>query len=159
MALIELETRIAAPPARVFDLSRSVELHLRSTARTGEQAIAGRTSGLFELHDTVTWRAKHLGFWQTLTVAITEYDRPHRFVDEMTRGIFRSMRHEHRFLAESPGTRMIDRFEFFSPLGPLGRLVDWIFLRDYLSRFLQERNALIRAAAEEGLDPAKLAPG
>jgi ligand-binding SRPBCC domain-containing protein len=152
VALIVLETRIAAPPERVFDLSRSVELHLRSTARTGEQAIAGRTSGLFELHDTVTWRAKHLGFWQTLTVAITEYDRPYRFVDEMTRGIFRSMRHEHLFLAEHPGTRMVDRFEFYSPLGPLGRFVDWIYLRDYLARLMQERNAMIRAVAESEKD-------
>lgn len=159
MALIELETSIAAPPAVVFDLARDVELHLRSTARTREQAIAGRTSGLFELHDTVTWRAKHLGFWQTLTVAITEFDRPHRFVDEMTRGIFHSLRHEHLFLAENPGTRMIDRFEFFSPLGPLGRFVDWIFLRHYLARFLKERNAMIRRVAEGDAAAGPLAPG
>jgi hypothetical protein len=41
VALIELETFIAAPPERCFELSLSVELHLDSTAATRERAIAG----------------------------------------------------------------------------------------------------------------------
>jgi hypothetical protein len=51
VALIELETFIAAPPERCFDLSLSVELHLDSTAATRERAIAGRTSGVLALGD------------------------------------------------------------------------------------------------------------
>jgi len=39
--LIELEIRIAAPIERVFDLARSIDLHVDSTAGTGERAIAG----------------------------------------------------------------------------------------------------------------------
>lgn len=60
MARIELTTRVAAPRDRCFDLARSVELHVRSTAATGERAVAGRTTGLLELGDEVTWRGRTL---------------------------------------------------------------------------------------------------
>ncbi len=66
MTRIELSTHINAPIERCFDLARSIDLHMESTKQTGEQAIAGRTSGLIGLGETVTWRAKHLGVWQTL---------------------------------------------------------------------------------------------
>jgi len=38
---IQLETRIAAPAQRCFSLSLSIDLHVDSTASTGERAIAG----------------------------------------------------------------------------------------------------------------------
>ena len=66
-----------------------------STSETGEKAIAGRTKGLIELNETVTWRAKHLGVWQNLTSKITEFNSPYYFVDEMVSGAFKSFRHEH----------------------------------------------------------------
>jgi hypothetical protein len=43
VARIELETAIAAPVERCFDLSLSVDLHLRSAANTGERVVAGPT--------------------------------------------------------------------------------------------------------------------
>jgi hypothetical protein len=52
---IHVETYIAAPPDRCFDLARNVELHLDSTSATKERAVAGVTSGLLELNDEVTW--------------------------------------------------------------------------------------------------------
>lgn len=67
MPRIYLETRISAPVEIVFDLSRSIDLHKISTEHTKEEAIAGKTSGLIALGETVTWRAKHLGFTQNLT--------------------------------------------------------------------------------------------
>ena len=59
MVEIELETRINAPIERVFDLSRSIDAHLDSTSSTGERAIAGTTTGLIGLGETVTWSAVH----------------------------------------------------------------------------------------------------
>ena len=97
--IIELSTHINAPLERCFDLARSIDLHIISTKQTGEQAIAGRTSGLIELGETVTWRAKHFGVWQTLTSKITHFDHPNSFTDEMVEGAFKSFRHEHLFYA------------------------------------------------------------
>ena len=57
MAVITLVTEIKAPIGRVFDLSRSIDLHTASVGHTGEQAIAGVTSGLIGPGEEVTWRA------------------------------------------------------------------------------------------------------
>ena len=149
MARIELTTRIAAPVERCFDLSRSVELHTHSTAATGEVAIAGRTSGLLEAGEEVTWRAKHFGIHQTLSTRITEYDRPRRFRDSMVGGAFARFDHDHMFEDDGRGgTLMRDVFDFDAPLGPLGWLAERIVLTGHMRRFLEARNRTIREVAE-----------
>lgn len=148
MTQIELSTHINAPIERCFDLARSIDLHIVSTKQTGEQAIGGRTTGLIGFDETVTWRAKHLGVWQTLTSKITEFDYPNSFTDEMIEGAFKSMRHEHLFYALNGQTLMKDIFMFESPYGRLGDLVNFIFLGWYMNRLLKKRNAVIKQAAE-----------
>jgi hypothetical protein len=54
MGHIELTTRVPAPAETAFDLSLSIDGHLHSMARSGERAIAGVTSGLIGLDQTVT---------------------------------------------------------------------------------------------------------
>ena len=148
MPVIVLRTRVAAPPARCFDLGRDVDLHRRSTAASRERAVAGVTSGLLGAGDEVTWEARHFGVWQRLTSRITEFDPPKRFVDEMVRGAFARFRHEHQFLSVPEGTDMVDIFDYTAPLGPLGRLADGLFLMRYMTRLLRERNAYLKRAAE-----------
>lgn len=46
MPTIQLETIIDADIKICFDLSRSIDLHQISTAKTNEKAIAGVTAGL-----------------------------------------------------------------------------------------------------------------
>lgn len=148
MPKIELITKINAPLEKCFDLARSIDLHMESTKQTGEQAIAGRTRGLIELGETVTWRAKHFGIWQTLTSKITEYDRPNYFVDEMVNGTFKSILHEHHFTELNGHTLMTDIFVFESPLGILGALANFLFLKRYMTDLLTQRNKVIKTAAE-----------
>jgi ligand-binding SRPBCC domain-containing protein len=148
MTRIELSTRIDAPIERCFDLARSIDLHMVSTEHTGERAIGGRTRGLIDLGESVTWRAKHFGTWQTLTSKIVEFDDPHSFTDVMVKGAFKSFRHEHRFYALGDHTEMKDVFTFESPFGIVGKLVDALFLRRYLTRFLERRNSVIKETAE-----------
>lgn len=148
MARIYLETSINAPIERVFDLARSIELHKLSTRDTNEEAIAGRITGLINLDETVTWRAKHLGIYQELTVVITSMDRPRSFTDKMVKGAFASMEHIHRFEWIDGRTKMTDIFEFRAPLGVLGRLSEILFLKAYLKKFLLIRNREIKSIAE-----------
>jgi ligand-binding SRPBCC domain-containing protein len=148
MDRIELTTSINAPIGRCFDLARSIDLHVESTKQTGEKAIAGRISGLIELGETVTWRAKHFGIWQNLTSKITAFDYPNSFTDEMVNGAFKSIRHEHLFYSANGGTLMKDVFMFESPLGIFGRLANFLFLRRYMANLLKTRNQVIKAAAE-----------
>jgi len=146
--VIELSTMIDAPIQVCFDLSRSIDLHIESTKQTGEKAIAGRTSGLIEMGESVTWRAKHFGVWQNLTSKITEYKSPDYFTDEMVSGAFKSFRHEHLFFALNNQTVMKDIFTFESPLGWFGRVANILFLGRYMERLLLERNRVIKLAAE-----------
>ena len=151
MPVIEVKTRINAPRERVFDLARSIDAHMESTAGTGERAVDGRTSGLIEQGETVTWEAKHLGVRQRLKVVITDFERPDHFADEMVFGAFKSMSHTHRFVEISETeTEMIDVLDFRAPLGPLGRLAEWLFLTRYMRRFLIERNSVLKELAENG---------
>ncbi len=151
MPRILLETHINAPIDVCFDIARSVDVHLASSSHTGERAVAGRTSGLMNLHDTVTWRARHLGVWQNLTSKISEMKAPEYFTDEMTQGAFRSFRHEHHFTkSDDGGTLMKDIFEFESPFGVAGMVVNRLFLTAYMRRFLEERNRCIKEYAESG---------
>ncbi|MGB7191205.1 MAG: SRPBCC family protein [Acidobacteriaceae bacterium] len=148
MVSIEEITTIHAPIQRCFDLSRSIDLHLLSTARTGERAVAGVTTGLIGLGERVTWRAKHLGLWQELTSEITAMDSPVYFRDAMVRGAFRSFEHEHSFTElDNATTEMKDVLRFAAPIPLLGRIAE-IFLRPYLSKFLRERNEALKTVAE-----------
>ena len=143
---IEVVTRIAAPIERCFDAARDLDLHLQSMKHTGETAVAGRTSGLIELGETVTWRARHFGVTQHFTSKITAFDRPRYFQDSMVRGAFASFVHDHFFEAKDGETVMTDVVELRSPLGFLGRIVDRLFLGRYMHRLIEQRARGIRDA-------------
>lgn len=147
MVVLKETTIINAPIERCFDLSRSIDLHLVSTRRTGERAVGGVTSGLIGLDEQVTWRARHLGIWQELTSKITRLDRPSYFRDEMIRGAFRSFEQDHSFADRDGATEMTDVLRFAAPAPVLGRVAE-IVLRTYLRRFLRERNEVLRRVCE-----------
>jgi len=148
MQTIRIETFIAAPPESCFDAARDLDLHRRSMAHTGERAVAGRTSGLIELGEEVTWRARHFFVTQHFTSKITAFDRPRHFQDAMQRGAFRSFVHDHTFEARNGGTLMTDVLVFSAPLGILGRIAETLVLRRYLTRLLEARAKIIKEAAE-----------
>jgi ligand-binding SRPBCC domain-containing protein len=146
MRRLVLVTSIAADPAVAFDLSTDLDLHAASMQRSHERAIAGRTSGHIGLGESVTWRARHLGIWWTMTSRIEAFDRPIRFVDVQVRGPFGVYRHEHRFAALPGGTVMTDLVDVAAPFGLIGRPFEGLVAR-YLERVLTERNEAIARAA------------
>jgi ligand-binding SRPBCC domain-containing protein len=148
MPIIKLETEIKAPIERVFDLSRSIDLHTKSTSATNERAIAGKTAGLIVLDETVTWEATHFFVRQKLTSKIVAYERPFHFRDSMQKGAFARLDHDHFFEEIKDGTLMRDVFDYASPFRLLGRIADAFFLENYLRRFLLERNGMIKEIAE-----------
>lgn len=151
MPKIILYTEIKAPLKVVFDLARSIDLHQSSLQHTSEKAVAGRTTGLVEEGETVTWEAIHFGIKQQLTSLITDVQPHSFFADEMVSGAFRSFRHEHHFSVHDKGfTTMKDIFDYESPLGILGHLADFLFLKKYMTRLLEQRNAALKKTAEDG---------
>lgn len=150
MSTIFVETFINSPIARVFDLSRSIDLHIVSTSETNEQAIAGVTSGLIGAGEEVTWKARHLFKTRYFTSRITHMQPPFYFRDEMVKGDFKKFYHEHFFEIHESGTLMKDHIFLQSPYGFIGRLADAVYLKKYITGFLLERNEVIKKYAESG---------
>lgn len=149
MPKITIHTSIQAPIELCFDLARDAAFHVESARETGERIVAGRSSGHFQLGDTVVFEGRHLGVRQRLGAKIIEMEVPHYFIDEMTSGIFVSLSHLHRFETISNTiTRMTDVIEWKSPLGLLGTLADMLLVKRHLRQFLIQRCRRIKERAE-----------
>lgn len=153
MPVIKIVTIINAPIEKVFDLSRSIDLHKQSMQHTNEKAIAGKMSGLIEEGESVTWEAKHFFKTRRLTSKITAMNFPTYFQDVMIEGDFAMMEHDHHFISTSEGTEMQDVFFFKAPYGIIGKLAE-PFLKAYLRKLLIKRNAIIKTTAEQSTNVA-----
>ncbi len=151
MPKIELNTFIRSNIETCFDLARSIDLHILTTSKTNEKAIDGKLSGLIDSGEFVTWEATHFGVRQRLTSKITVYDRPFHFRDEQIKGIFKFIKHDHYFEEINDGVMMKDVYEYEAPFGFLGRIAEKLILTNYLKRFLEERNEIIKEYAETDL--------
>ena len=148
MARISLTTFIDAPPQACFDLSRDVDFHA-SVPAIRHHAVAGVMSGRMEVGETVTWVARQFGIRFHMTSRILEMDPPHGFIDEMERGPFGRWRHQHQFLATAEGrTLMRDDVDYASPFGPLGWLVDVLYMRRHMENMLRVQDQHLKATAE-----------
>ncbi len=139
MPTLIIETKINAVPEVCFELIR------KAGAETSSQIIGGE----FKKGQSVIFRSSFLGFRQNLTVVITEFQRPKIFVDEMTAGNFKTFRHIHEFtLQNNSRTLLKDTFEWISPFGIFGRIVDEVFLKKRLREIVVRRNRRLKQIAE-----------
>ncbi len=150
MPKIQISTKIKASKEICFDLSRSIDLHQVSMKQTNEKAIAGRTEGLIEMGEEVTWQATHFGIKQKLTSKITRFDFPNSFRDEMVKGAFKKFTHDHIFFEKNGETEMQDIFDFESPFGWFGKIFNELILEKYMTQLLTQRNQTIKEIAENG---------
>ena len=130
MTTIHITTEIKAPIETVFNNSRNIDLHQESASQTNEKAIAGRTSGLIEKEETVTWKGKHFGFYLQHQSIITEMDFYTYFVDEQLKGKFKSFKHQHFFEEKNGVTIMQDILQYETPFGIFGKLFDKLLLKN-----------------------------
>ncbi|PSL40992.1 hypothetical protein B0H99_103126 [Planomicrobium soli] len=149
MPVITYKIYIEAPVQICFDLARNVDVHTETTSKTKEQVVGGVMTGLMEKGDSVTWEAVHLGVKQKLTAKIIEMEQPFKFTDTMVKGAFRSFTHTHEFIEKGSGTVMIDRFDYTSPFGIIGKLADKLFLENYMRRFIVDRAIALKRIAEK----------
>ena len=149
MPVIEHKQFIKAPIEICFDLARDVEVHTQTTLKTEERAVGGVTAGLLQEGDSVTWEAVHFGIKQRLTAKVIFMEKPYSFVDVMVKGAFKSFIHIHQFIEEENGTSMIDHFQYRSRFGPIGVLIDKLFLEKYMRKFIAERAKGLKKIAEK----------
>jgi len=63
------------------------------------------------------------------TTEIVEWEPPHRFVDIQLKGPYKLWHHEHRFMAEGSGTRILDEVHYELPFGVWGRMAHGLKVR------------------------------
>jgi ligand-binding SRPBCC domain-containing protein len=144
-----IETFIAAPIDRVFDLALDVDAHAKSAAFSGERLVPpGRLSGALEAGDLVCFEGRHFGMRQRFCARITLVDRPNSFSDEMVEGIFSWLKHDHEFFDRDGGTLMRDTLAWKAPLGVLGRIADALFLERHMRWFVATKQRHLKAIAE-----------
>ncbi len=151
MSRFEFKTFVKAPQDRVFDLARSIDLHLSGFESGRHYVIGGVTHGLIGPGEQVQWRGKAFGIWWKHRSEIVVYDRPRHFCDTMVAGAFKKYRHDHYFETQGNGTEMKDVVEFEAPAGPIGTLVEHALIHGYLYRLIAQRSESIRSAAESDL--------
>lgn len=148
MTTINLSTKIKTYKQVIFDLSRNIDIHKLSTAKSNETAIDGITSGLINKGETVTWRGKHFGFYLTHKSIISAMNLYDYFVDEMVEGKFKSFKHEHSFIDGNGFVLMIDKIQYQTPYGIFGKLFDVLILKKHLTNFITERNKVLKELSE-----------
>lgn len=149
MPRIQLRIEIDSDLETCFDLARNIDFHTESLSHTCEKAVAGVSSGLIAMDESVTWQANHFGLNLQLTSKITQFNRPHSFRDSMVQGPFRRFDHDHLFETKANKTIMTDIFDYESPFGIVGIVADKIFLEKYMTNLLLKRNELLKKAAEK----------
>jgi len=148
MTTIILSTDINADIEKCFDVSRDIGINLISASGTDERVASGKFIGLCELNDEITREAKHFFIRQKLSVKITGMNKPFFFEDTMTKGAFRSMKHEHYYERRSEKTVMKDVLNYEVPFNFIGKIFDFLILKKYMTDFLKIRNLTIKQISE-----------
>jgi ligand-binding SRPBCC domain-containing protein len=144
--ILERDQRVKLPIDQAFafygdahNLERITPPLLRfevTTPRPIEMGVGTLIEYRLRLHRVpVRWRTR-----------IEAWDPPHRFVDAQIKGPYSLWEHTHTFVADGPGTTIIeDRVRYAIPFGPLGNLADWLLVRrDLRQIFDYRRDAVAR---------------
>ena len=148
MTQIKTSTTINAPIEIVFNNCRNIDIHQYSASKTNEKAIIGRTSGLINKGETVTWKGKHFGIYIQHESIISEMNFPNYFVDEQLKGQFKSFKHQHFFTQKENQTIMTDILDYETPFGYIGKLFDKLLLVNHLTNFIIYRNTILKELSE-----------
>ena len=81
-------------------------------------------------------------YWRT---EICEWNPPHCFVDEQSKGPYKQWRHTHGFEAHGDRTKMVDDVQYSLPFGILGRVVHALKVRGDVNRIFDYRRLQINA--------------
>lgn len=77
------------------------------------------------------------------TTEIIAWDPPHRFVDVQLKGPYKLWHHEHRFIADGTGTRIIDEVQYQLPFGVLGSIAHSLKVKKDVETIFAHRTQVV----------------
>ena len=66
----------------------------------------------------------------------------------MISGAFKWLRHVHEFKDIEDGTEMVDTLTWEAPLGTVGQLTDFLFLKRHMESFVRQKQNALKSMAE-----------
>jgi ligand-binding SRPBCC domain-containing protein len=102
---------------------------------------------------TIHYRLRLHGIILQWRTDICEWNPPHCFVDEQTKGPYRRWRHTHTFEAHGSRTKMTDEVQYELPFWVLGRIVHALKVRGDVSQIFDYRSLQIDALFGNSADP------
>lgn len=145
----QYQVYIDCPPESVWAFHTDLSNHARTCPpEQREQIVKGLETPL-SAGARVVLRARHGGFWRTLEAEIADWNPPAGFTSRQVRGPFKSWTHRHRFAPFQRGTLMTDQIEYRLRFGPLGSLVDRLWLGRHLDRFFRYRHQTAKHLLEQ----------
>ena len=142
---ISREVVLPATPKKVFDFCLSVEGY--SAIMPYRVDMIGYSSEQLEEKMAIAFRIHFMNLFPVRWIAfLEELNKPHRFIDLQTRGMFRYFRHTHTFEEHQDGTRYGDHVEFATRLG---RFIDSRIMKPELTRVFKYRQKRMRELLRE----------
>ena len=78
--------------------------------------------------------------WRTL---ITDYEKPHKFVDQQIKGPYSLWHHTHTFEEKDGGTLIHDNVTYAIPLGVVGQLLYAIYIKHDIKSIFKYRRKIL----------------
>ena len=92
----------------------------------------------------ITYNVRPLpGITSTWVTEITHVKKPHYFIDEQRIGPYRLWHHQHFFKKQDDGILAEDLIHYAVPFGPLGNLLNSIYIRNNLDNIFSYRNKVL----------------
>lgn len=130
---------IDRPVEAVFAFHVNLKNHPRTCPPDQMEEIVSGGDTPLEEGSRVTFRAKHGALWRTLEAEICDWNPPSGFTSRQVKGPFGTWIHRHRFVPFQTGTLMTDSIEYTVPAGPLGALLNKVWLGTHLDEFFRFR--------------------
>ena len=84
--------------------------------------------------------------WRTI---ITEYEEGVRFVDQQLKGPYSMWHHTHEFKEVDGGVEIVDKIYYVMPFGLLGRIVNYVIVKNDLNNIFKYRFKIINQLFDE----------
>jgi len=124
-------------PSNLTEITPSYMNFVIKTMDTSDDIYAGQM-----ITYSVAPIAKIPLFWMT---EITAVEKHRYFIDEQRRGPYKMWHHQHHFTTTDKGVEMTDIVHYELPLGILGQLAHWLFVKRQLNQIFDYRYHKIEA--------------
>ncbi len=141
--VIRAEQHVGRPLEEVFEFfSRAENLQELTPAWLNFRILSVDPSPVRKgtlIRYSLRWRI--FPIWWTTEIA--EWEPPHRFVDVQLKGPYRLWHHEHRFVAEGAGTRILDEVQYELPFGAVGAVAHRLRVKKDVEGIFAYRRAAV----------------